>query len=572
MVNFVQSSNDFPLVVSLGEKEPSCGLSRWGGKERLMFIPPCDEGLLLRGNNRQLVYKGRKQSHRYTILGDGAFEYDCILNKEPESNVVVLRMEGAEHYDFFRQPDFVRDDFLKGSYAVYKKQTLVGQGTGKLCHIHRPLIIDARGRKVWGELSVVGNELRITIPEQWLSEAKYPVVVDPTVGSTQLGSQTHWDNEDNESYDPLHIEVAIAVNRFLIPETLNGLATGYIYAYNNDYDPPVRPALYSDNNNSPLTRRSANEGFYDIEVRAGKPASWRSATFQTNTSISSGSYVWYGFCSWWYATRFDYGARCYLGDWSNNSVIPNTFPIYNVNWYENFKLTMYFTYSSAQNYVRTLTQGVRLTDVRSNKADYNRLSTQTTRASDLLQGSVSFFRSCLSNAFNNTSMIRTPTFIRTRSENIGISGELKNNREIKRQALEDVQVNEKFTRSQGFIRSLIDDLFSSDNFNFDVLILRSISENVEVKDIFIKLNEYFCNLYEEAGIIEQIERQGDFYRTEKENVIAEGSLFRQLCIFIKLFSSSIVRDFILKRFLIAREELVLKSNITRDLILESKIS
>jgi hypothetical protein len=48
------------------------------------------------------MYKGRKRSHRFTILGDTAFEYDCILNREPESNVITLRMDGAENFDFFR--------------------------------------------------------------------------------------------------------------------------------------------------------------------------------------------------------------------------------------------------------------------------------------------------------------------------------------------------------------------------------------------------------------------------------------------------------------------------------------
>jgi hypothetical protein len=169
-IRFRQSVSDFPLIVSLGDKMPSFGLSRWGGGG-LRFKPPDDEGFTLRGDRRRLFYKGRRRSHRFTILDDTAFEYDCILNREPESNVISLLIDGAEIYDFFRQPDFVPDPFLKGSYAVYKKETLIGEGTGKLCHIHRPLIIDARGRRCWGELAIAGNELRITIPEQWLSEA-----------------------------------------------------------------------------------------------------------------------------------------------------------------------------------------------------------------------------------------------------------------------------------------------------------------------------------------------------------------------------------------------------------------
>jgi hypothetical protein len=81
-------------------------------------MPPDDEGFILRGDRQRFIYKGRRCSHRFTILGDTAFEYDCILEREPESNVISLLMEGAERFDFFRQPDFVKDPFLKGSYAV----------------------------------------------------------------------------------------------------------------------------------------------------------------------------------------------------------------------------------------------------------------------------------------------------------------------------------------------------------------------------------------------------------------------------------------------------------------------
>ncbi len=158
VVKFRQSNDDFPLIVSLGHKIPMWGLSRFGGDFDLRFVPFDDEGFTLRGDRKRLVYKGRRRSHRFTILSDGAFEYDCILLREPESNIIAVRMEGAERFDFFRQPDFVPDDFLKGSYAVYKKETFIGEGTGKLCHIHRPKIIDARGCWCWGDLSVIGNE------------------------------------------------------------------------------------------------------------------------------------------------------------------------------------------------------------------------------------------------------------------------------------------------------------------------------------------------------------------------------------------------------------------------------
>jgi hypothetical protein len=91
IARFRQSVHDFPLTVSLGEKAPAWGLSRWVSAG-LRFLPPDDEGFTLRGDKRWLVYKGRRRSHRFTILGDTAFEYDCILNREPESNVIKIFM------------------------------------------------------------------------------------------------------------------------------------------------------------------------------------------------------------------------------------------------------------------------------------------------------------------------------------------------------------------------------------------------------------------------------------------------------------------------------------------------
>jgi hypothetical protein len=54
----------------------------------------------------------------------------------------------------------------------------------------------------------------------------------------------------------LMFELAIVVNRFLVSETINSLCTAYIYTNENDDDAGGRPVLYSDNNNSPLAKKS----------------------------------------------------------------------------------------------------------------------------------------------------------------------------------------------------------------------------------------------------------------------------------------------------------------------------
>jgi hypothetical protein len=511
-VSFLQSSHDFPCPVTLGKHTPSFGLYRFN--KALRFVPLDEEGFTMRGDKQRLVYKGRWRSHRFTILGDMAFEYDCILEREPESNVISLIMEGAENFDFFRQPDFVPDPFLKGSYAVYKKETLLGKGTGKLCHIHRPLIIDACGRKVWGDLSIVGNILRMTIPEQWLAEAKYPVIVDPTVGTTTVGSQNKWDNDPPEPWISLMFEGSIPVNRFLVNETINGNCTAYFYINEDDSDNGGRGVIYSDNGNKPHIRRSTQETFIDMRVNSSKPAGWRSGTFKSDDSIPGGSYIWFGcFADFFWFPRFDYGTKVYAGEWYvvGNS-IPNNYPPFYDGWYKDFKLSMYFEYSSAQNYIRTLTQGVTLTDNRKLTVDYKR----------------------------NTAEI--------------------------------VQANSTVNKLQTICRKLQETVHGWDNNSSSFLFFRSIQDTTTVSEIMHHLGAFFRGLVDNVKIESEAKPGRFYFLTLADTVQAVGIVFRGLLVFVHIVTGMFIRDYLLQRFLIAREEIVLKSPICREITLDSRIS
>jgi len=561
ILKFLQSQHDFPLTVSTGDKKPFFGLSRWKNSKGLKFIPADDEGFALRGDKKRLLYKGRKRSHRFTILNDGAFEYDCILLREPESNVITLRMEGAENFDFFRQPDFVTDPFLKGSYAVYKKETLVGEGTGKLCHIHRPLVIDALGRRCWGELSVVGNELRITVPEKWLSEAKYPVTVDPTVGTTTVGSQTY----DPETDDELCCEIMIPVNRFLAVVGIAGSCTAYFYS--NRKNDGGRAVFYSDHGNTPLYKLSSNENFINMYSGVG----WCLGTVNC-TGVASGQYVWFGLCAEyvWYP-RFDYGSKCYKNSWEDETSIPYTYPLWNANEYYNFKLSMYFSFTSGANYTRSITHGVSLADTGKLSIDYKRQAVQQVHIITPLHVFFTYLRTCVTNACNYVNFSGFPIKTRNISENIRINTDLGNKRDIKRKFDETLINTDNAARSQGFIKKIYENIFNADSFNYTVLFIRVVNETQTITDLIQKTRIYIRLLYDEARNIEEIQRQGNYYRTESEIVKAGGSAFRHLLIFIKIFTNTFARDLLFRHFLIAREELVLKSKIKREITLESSI-
>jgi hypothetical protein len=672
---FLQSVSDFPCRVDLGGKVPAWGLNRWdsGG---LRFVPPDDEEFVFRGDKRRLVYKGRRRSHRFTILGDTAFESDCILEREPESNVITLLMEGAERFDFFRQPDFVKDPFLKGSYAVYKKETFIGEGTGKLCHIHRPEIIDSRGRRCWGDLSVTGNELRITIPENFLSEAKYPVIVDPTIGTTTVGSQYLWDNNDpGEPLVSLMFELCIPVNRFLASETINGTCTAYIYTNEDDYEAGGRPVLYSDNGNKPVTRMSKNESLIDFRVTSGKPKGWRNGTFQSNGSISSGSYIWFGvFTEYYWLPRFDYGARCYTDWWWEHVIdieIPNEYPLYNVNSYQDFKLSMYFTYTPAQSYTRTLTQGVTLTDTRKLTGAYHRTAVQTVWGTTGVTRFGGFYRSLAQTAQSAITLKRAPTFIRKLIQQAGAGDTLQRllsilrkptqtagitsgtqritqakrtitdtgrpgtvtgrkqdakrhiahtgnagtavlkkaeyvkrvqetagstaNTEVVRElllrlveatvALYDMKAGAGFNRGitdkagigsgmggmVTFFRTLFGVGGSGDSTSRFITRMRVIQDTGTVEDDTGHTADYLRGLFIEAGSMAGTTHRAEYHRKQQDTAYSEAVSLRHLFIFLRLVTLSLVRDYLIPRFLRSREELVIKSPVVREIILESRV-
>lgn len=134
---------------------------------------------------------------------ENEFDIDFTLDTKPDTNVFEYKIEGAEEFDFFYQPELTqeeidegaeRPDNVVGSYAVYHKTKAnhrVGStnyAVGKIMHIYRPKVIDANGAEVWAELNYDNGTLSVTVPQKSLDEAVYPVRVDPTFGYTSIGA------------------------------------------------------------------------------------------------------------------------------------------------------------------------------------------------------------------------------------------------------------------------------------------------------------------------------------------------------------------------------------------------
>jgi hypothetical protein len=592
---------------------------RWG-REALRFCPVQRDRYAVRGNTHQILYRGERESHRFTILDADHFEYDVILKKSPESNVITLFIEGAERYDFFRQPDFINDPLLAGSYAVYKKETLIGngrmsEGTGKLCHIHRPEIIDSRGRRCRGDLSISVNRLCITIPETWLSEAKYPVVVDPVIGLSALGAIGPEDMSDGEnSYwgfndeDGMYLSNHMGVNQFTAPHAISGNCTAHLYV---DYYPggyhwsttqdKIWPVIYTHDytKDRPANIKSNNGGYIsnDVGRSAGLPRGWRSTNITVDGTIQQGKAFWFGFHFWMAQPRFDYGGRlyrCFAWPYQTSYAgIRQKFYNYPMDieydsyedeegneieyemWVEpsyELKISMYLEYTGPPaNYTRTLTQGVRLADTRKLTGTYKRTTTQTVRGVTVLGRLEGFYRKCVMDVKNTMLLKGVPFFIRTVIEQIRANMSTGANREIKRDVESKVTAEGGLEGKQGFFRNVLNLIHTGDSFTFPVLVSRLVCEWLNTTDTAGHRGEYLRGLFAEAGSIAEAAHRAEYYRTQQDVAHSKAVPLRHLFVFIRLLTGAFIRDYIIGQFLKSREEVVIKSAVCREITLESKI-
>jgi hypothetical protein len=468
-VQFGQSRGEFPLTVGLGRDGPSWELRRWG-RDRLGFSPLEEEGFSTRGDRRRLVYTGRRRSHQFTILDGQRFEYDIVLNKEPESNLICLTLEGWEGFDFFRQPDELGPEILRGSYAVYKKEGAINSpkyhvGTGKLCHIHRPKVIDARGRWAWGDIRIDRGLLTMAIPEGWLGEAKYPVTVDPVVGSSVVGAYARYDYLSQENYeeyleekeeDPslqldsyiigigVELDSRAALNKYKTPAQLQGAYNAYVYMewiYDTgsfsaiSYD--LMPVLYSDYNNKPRYLLNYDGAFGTPMAGLGKPGDftprWVQSTIAFSDAVAANSDVWFGHFGKNGMARFDYGAPLiqtdaiyidpdYKGDYSSLYEMALDQDFYDVGYCHEYfsnekanilpgarydlKASMYL--SMPATYTRTLTQGiVQCAETRRLIGSYKRSAAQTALGTAAATRAAGLWRSAVQTV-KNTMAVKGP--------------------------------------------------------------------------------------------------------------------------------------------------------------------
>lgn len=141
---------------------------------------------------------------------EGGFEFEITLKEKPLTNKVEFTMQ-TKGLDFFYQPKLTvketadgcfRPENIEGSYAIYHSGNPINHvggelyGSGKFGHIPKPKVFDATGNWVWGELNIGTNLMTVTIPQDFLDNAVYPVrhAAGATFGYDTIGGSQFTQN------------------------------------------------------------------------------------------------------------------------------------------------------------------------------------------------------------------------------------------------------------------------------------------------------------------------------------------------------------------------------------------
>lgn len=192
--------------IEIMKDEPKVVFSKWNDEVRLgvKYAKVKGEG---QANGDKIEWKDEKEEvHAYPLpagegMEDGGFEIEIVLNEKPDTNKFDFEIDGAENLDFaYQSLEYCNSEGVScsenvvGSIAVYhkeKKNHVLGEknyATGKAYHIYRPKAFDANGVAQWAELAYENGILSVTVPQEFLDNAVYPVRVDPTFGQTAIGA------------------------------------------------------------------------------------------------------------------------------------------------------------------------------------------------------------------------------------------------------------------------------------------------------------------------------------------------------------------------------------------------
>ncbi|MBU3895784.1 hypothetical protein KKG36_00455, partial [Patescibacteria group bacterium] len=220
-------------------------------------------------------YKDIEVEYSDSVSVDEGLEMEEIVKERPDSNVFEYEIE-TKNLNFYYQPALNeeqqeegltcsetecidvngtvvvnRPENVVGSYAVFHTEQMSAlktkeedakYGWGKVFHIYRPLVYDAVGSEIWGDLNINEKKgiLTVTVDKNWLDNAVYPVTIDPTFGHT--GEPT----TATGAYNYL-IANGASTQGYSAPENGTITAMSVKTYYTDGSSAPITLGIFSDN-------------------------------------------------------------------------------------------------------------------------------------------------------------------------------------------------------------------------------------------------------------------------------------------------------------------------------------
>jgi RHS repeat-associated protein len=337
------------IEVEMMKDRPQVRLRKWNGEVDLGIGYNVSAPASLTDGSSRVEWAGTNETVRAYPLAPtedmeaGGFEIDLVLNDVPTTNIFDFSIDGTSDLNFFKQRALteqeiadgaIRPENVVGSYAVYhktKRDHVEGEtnyGTGKVFHIYRPKVTDATGENDWGELSYdeKSGTLSVTVPQDFLDKATYPVIVDPTFGYGSIGASSA--NTGNAAGSLFTLSEAGTVTQISV----------YTKAASGSVD--IGAALYADSSGAPdalLTSHSSAES-------QGTTPSWVDVAVTSYAAGADDYWIW----GWGSASHTIY--------WDDGST--NQYNIQGMSWpdwddpmtpgtYFDRVLSLYATYSTA---------------------------------------------------------------------------------------------------------------------------------------------------------------------------------------------------------------------------------
>jgi hypothetical protein len=128
-----------------------------------------------------------------------------------------------------------------------------------------------------------------------------------------------------------------------------------------------------------------------------------------------------------------------------------------------------------------------------------------------------------------------------------------------------------YTAAQNHVRTLTQGVTLTDNRKLAGEYRRNVTHTVRGTTETGHTAEYLRGLFVEAGSIAETRHEGEYYRKVQDTAGSTGASLRHLFIFLRLLTGAYIRDYIIGRFLRSKEELVLKSPVYWEIIIDSTL-